>query len=144
MAGKDDAVARRLRAMKLEFGWSTDEAFARFIGAQRTAVSNWMNGRLLPPVAYMVKLKGPTKVTLDWIYTGDSAGMPMGLAIRLEGHLEGLSPPDAAPDPKPSRVSRENPRAAAGGSSRTGAKTDRHARIRSRAPAGAASGGGSA
>ena len=100
-------VARRLRALMAHLDMHKVQDLAGSIGAERSAVSNWLNGYNLPPVAMMTKIISlEPGLTLDWLYRGEAGALPVKLAIRL-GALEDfvavpevVEEPDQSPSPK--------------------------------------------
>jgi transcriptional regulator with XRE-family HTH domain len=93
-------VARRLRALMAHLDMQRVQDLAASIGAERSAVSNWLNGYNLPPVALMAKIISiEPGITLDWLYRGEAGALPVKLAIRL-GALESLvAVPEVAEEP---------------------------------------------
>ena len=76
----------RLRAVRET--WSEDGAlnqewFASKIGVQRTALSNWEQGNVLPDVRAMVRLALVFGIPLEWIYLGQLRHVEYALADRL-------------------------------------------------------------
>ncbi len=46
----------------------------------------------LPAIDVMILLSEKTGITLDYIFRGDTRGLPLGLTIRLEARAQGLDP----------------------------------------------------
>lgn len=46
----------------------------------------------LPAIDVMILLAEKTGITLDYIFRGDTKGLPLGLTIRLEARAQGLDP----------------------------------------------------
>lgn len=87
-------VARRLRAVMGDLELETVSEFAKFLHAERSQVSNWLQGYNLPPPRWMNILCRRRKgLTLDWIYRGVADAVPTSLAIKLEALLQGLDVP---------------------------------------------------
>lgn len=63
--------------------------FARFVGLSTQALSNYETGYRRPQLDQAVQIVRRTGVTLDWIYFGVRAGLPMRIAVKL--------PPEATP-----------------------------------------------
>lgn len=79
------SVGKRLRALMLELNLGTIDDFAKLLGAERSAVSGWVNGYNLPRIPSMARLMAlHPGLTLDWIYLGVPDGLPMRLATRLQ------------------------------------------------------------
>lgn len=85
------AVARRLRAIMLDARLPDVQALADLAGAERNAVSNWLNGYNLPPVNKAAKLADELKLNLDWLYRGVADHLPMATGIRLTALVERLA-----------------------------------------------------
>ena len=85
----------------------TVDELARFLGAERSQVSNWLNGYNLPPVRWMDILcaKRPG-FNLDWLYRGIADAVPTALAIKLEALAQGMSVPLCNRPPKSPAKSR--------------------------------------
>lgn len=85
-------IALRLRAVMAYLEKDTVQAFADFIGEDRSTVSHWLNSGWMPPVPAMVELNRRTGITLDWIYQGNPSGLPDSMAILLTALMEGDVP----------------------------------------------------
>jgi transcriptional regulator with XRE-family HTH domain len=87
-------VAQRLRAVMGDLELETVSQLAKLLGAERSQVSNWLQGYNLPPPRWMTILcrKRPG-LTLDWIYRGVADAVPTALAIKLEALLQGYEVP---------------------------------------------------
>jgi transcriptional regulator with XRE-family HTH domain len=107
-------VAQRLRAVMGDLGLETVGQLAKLLGAERSQVSNWLQGYNLPPPRWMTILcrKRPG-LTLDWIYRGVADAVPTALAIKLEALLQGYEVPLVDDVPEPESVARQAPRQAA-------------------------------
>jgi hypothetical protein len=95
-------LGKRLRAIMAHLEIETVREFAATLGAERNAVSNWINAATSgnpPPVPAMLKLiERERDLTLDWIYTGNPARLPTGLFIRLSALMDGAKIPESNPD----------------------------------------------
>lgn len=108
-------VGRRLRAIMVELGYRKPADFAAALDIVPAAVSNWMSGYNLPKLQTAAKLvELIPDLTLDWIYLGDEARLPRGLADRLRIRViafeQGLEVPVVAPDPVTPKVRAVRPR----------------------------------
>lgn len=72
-------VSHRLRITRLALGKTAIE-LCREIDATDKAWSGWENGRRLFDVLAAIRLKKRHGITLDWIYGGDSSGLPARIA----------------------------------------------------------------
>ena len=97
-------VGERLRAVMRDpdLGIATVDDFAKLVGADRSAASNWLNGYNLPRVPCMGRLidKYPD-LTLDWIYFGLPDRIPLKAYIKLQALLEQVGVPSVLPEPEP-------------------------------------------
>lgn len=75
-------VGRRLRLVRLALGLTAVE-LCREIDAGPKAYSQWENGKRLFDVLAAIRLKKRYGVTLDWIYGGDTSGLPSRLAALV-------------------------------------------------------------
>lgn len=88
----DEAIGKRLEALRKAKKIGSQEKAASAMGIERSRYANWENGTGKIPVDQAIKLKNLTGVTLDYIYTGDASALPLELAISL-----GLIGPISAP-----------------------------------------------
>ena len=72
-------VGRRLRVVRLGLGKSAAD-MCRELGTTDRAWSQWENGKRLLDILVAIRLKERYGVTLDWLYDGDPARLPLGLA----------------------------------------------------------------
>lgn len=86
-------VGARLRAVQTELGFATTQEFATHLGAERGTLDAWLNGRALPPVRYLTRLKEEHGITLDWLFYDDPSAMPYARSIRLQAAMSGLRVP---------------------------------------------------
>ena len=97
-------LGKRIRAIMAHLGMETVRELADAIGAERGAVSNWINAATSgnpPPVSAMMKLIDKERdLTLDWIYTGNPDRLPTGLSIRLTALVDQVKVPESAPEPR--------------------------------------------
>lgn len=85
----EDEVAKRLRAIQVEFDISGNRALGELCGnASASSVNNWLNGYNLPRVPEMIALAGHTGISLDWLYRGTLTVMDAKLAVRLARRIE--------------------------------------------------------
>lgn len=77
------AIAHRMRLLRLATGLNQAE-FARSIGVARTAWNNVEIEFSRIGVDAALKVCEKYRVTLDWIYRGDTSMMPTGLMKRIE------------------------------------------------------------
>lgn len=82
-------VNTRIQAIMIAFGIDTQVELASIIDVSVSNVREWFRLKHLPRVPEMIILAEQTYVTLDWIYTGNSAGVDDEVASYLEGILSG-------------------------------------------------------
>lgn len=75
---KRAAIGARLEALRKAFQL-TQVQFAGRAGIAQSAYANYATGRNMPDVQFAERLCDEYGVTLDWIYRGDVAGMPVNL-----------------------------------------------------------------
>lgn len=79
----DEPLLRRLWAIQRLLGHETQAAFARELGITPARLGNIYNGaELSKEVAFRLRVRVPG-LTLDWIWFGYRAGVPVELARRL-------------------------------------------------------------
>lgn len=119
MAAKDPwnvEIAARLRAAMAEAEVDTVERLADMLNEPASRIRNWANGTSRPMAADARRLKVALGVTMDWLYEGDSAGLPQGKYIRLMGALtraQATEPEEPAPARPVVRASRRRVKAVA-------------------------------
>lgn len=77
------AIAERLKLTREALGLK-QAAFARMVGIEPQAVNNYETGLRGISVDQAVKICAATGISLDWIYRGISAGLPVNLATALQ------------------------------------------------------------
>lgn len=100
------AIAARIEITRLALGYKTQGAFAAAIDRSYTPQrwNNYVAGRDRLPLNVALKLCQRFGLTLDWIYRGDTNGLPVRLARQIEEIVEPARP--LTPDQK-----RKKPRA---------------------------------
>jgi transcriptional regulator with XRE-family HTH domain len=81
-----ESIADRLRLSREALGYSIT-TMARFIGGQPSLWHNYETGLRRISVDKALLLKRATGLTLEWIYTGDVAGLPQYIAEKIEQQL---------------------------------------------------------
>jgi transcriptional regulator with XRE-family HTH domain len=77
-----DAIAARLRATREAFGLGQNE-FARRAGIASNTYNQYEQAKNLPRLDFVNKICDTYGVTLDWIYRGDTSGLPVRIANLL-------------------------------------------------------------
>ena len=79
------AMGKRLRDTRVALGY-TQSDFGKFIGIEANSLSSWESGkRIINPLA-ILRLHKTLKITPDWIYLGDSSGLPFGVVKKIYKH----------------------------------------------------------
>lgn len=86
-----DAIAARLRQGREALGL-TPAALCRLCKIRPNTYSQWENAKGRPRLDEAKLLRKHLGYTLDWIYEGDSAGLPHSLASKIAA-LEPPKPP---------------------------------------------------
>lgn len=77
-----DAIARRLERTRLAMGLSQSE-FAEKAGIARNTCNQWEKGKGRPQLDGAIALCNVYQLTLDWIYFGETSGLPYQVASKL-------------------------------------------------------------
>lgn len=77
-----DKVARRLKLGRKALGLSAAE-LCRMVGCKPNTYSQWESGRGAPRLDQAIRLRSVLGYSLDWLFTGDRASLPMKLATAL-------------------------------------------------------------
>lgn len=77
------AIAERLKLTREALGLN-QAAFARLTGIEPQAINNYETGLRGISVDQAIKICAATGVSLDWIYRGLSAGLPINLATAMQ------------------------------------------------------------
>jgi hypothetical protein len=91
------AVSARLAAVQEELNKS-DAAMGKMLGCGRTTWGNWIHQQNMPEEGAMIRLCEMMGLSMEWIYRGIAATMPVRLFIRLELRLVGIDPDIATPE----------------------------------------------
>lgn len=77
-------VGARLRQAREALGYGLRE-FARLRDVDPTKLSNWERGKNYPDPEFIKELWRHHRISADWIYLGEIAGLPHGLVVSLQG-----------------------------------------------------------
>lgn len=80
-------IGRRIRALREAIGEDNQRAFAAKLGWQPQQLSNYENGHKRPEISMAIRICMRTGATLDYIYRGEFAGMPLRLANSIQDYL---------------------------------------------------------
>jgi transcriptional regulator with XRE-family HTH domain len=82
-----EAIAARLRATREAFGLGQNE-FARRAGIASNTYNQYEQAKNLPRLDFANQICDAYGVTLDWIYRGDTSGLPFHIANLLNTQKE--------------------------------------------------------
>jgi transcriptional regulator with XRE-family HTH domain len=77
-------IGKRLRHLRLAFGYTSVVEWSRFTGIGDTVWFNYENGRRVISIPVALKLAGKTGASFDWIYRGLEHTLPEHLLERLQ------------------------------------------------------------
>lgn len=77
-----DAIARRLERTRVALGLTQSE-FADKAGIARNTYNQWEKGKGRPQLDGAIALCHVYNLTLDWIYFGETSGLPYQVASKL-------------------------------------------------------------
>ena len=81
-------IGRRIRELREAMGYDKVCLFAEFMGWSPQQLSNYETGQKRLEVSMAIQLCRKTHVTLDWIYRGEPAGLPLDIANLIQNHLD--------------------------------------------------------
>lgn len=81
-----DAVAARLTELRLAYGYDSQAAWARFLGLKRSAVAHYEEPRRMITLPAAMRYVICTGISLDWIYRGIEAALPVEVKGRLDAY----------------------------------------------------------
>ena len=81
------AIARRLRATREALGLNQRQLCSR-AGLAYNQYNQWEKGHIRPGLDGAIALCDTFELTLDWIYFGDPARLPMDIAEKVLRYLE--------------------------------------------------------
>lgn len=80
-------IGRRIKVLREALGFESAALFAAHVGWSPQQLSNYENGQKRPEVTMAIKLCTRTNVTLDYIYRGEHAGLPLHVANAIQDYL---------------------------------------------------------
>ena len=81
--GRDDAIAKRLRLLRIAEGEDSSGAWARRMGMSGPQYSNYENGIPLSRNAAITLATRVPGLTTDWLFMGREEGLSVDLCRRL-------------------------------------------------------------
>lgn len=85
-------IGRRIRLLRKALGYDNAAQFAAHAGLSPQQISNWETGKTRPEVSMAIKLCVRTGATLDFIYWGRDAGLPLNLATAIQDYRRRSEP----------------------------------------------------
>ena len=76
-------IGQRIVALRTAMGFANAAAFAKAVKISPQSLNNYERGFRRPELEQATKIVKLTGATLDWIYYGERAGLPLQLAERL-------------------------------------------------------------
>ena len=77
-------VGGRLRAVRTAAGFATAREFAKRLGVEQNTLTSWERGLRLIEPEDLDGVRRLTGITSDYIYYGDSTGLPPATIERLK------------------------------------------------------------
>lgn len=81
-------IGNRIRVLREALGFKNAALFAAHVGWSPQQLSNYENGHKRPELSMAIKLCVRTGADLDYIYRGESSGLPMHVANAIQDYLE--------------------------------------------------------
>jgi transcriptional regulator with XRE-family HTH domain len=81
-------IGRRIRDLREAMGYDKASLFAEFMDWSPQQLWNYETGQKRPKVSVAIQLCRKTHVTLDWIYRGEPAGLPLEMANLIQDYLD--------------------------------------------------------
>lgn len=82
-------IGWRIRILREALGYKKATAFAAWVGlSSPQQLSNYERGRKRIELSLAIMICRKTHVTLDWIYRGERAGLPLHLAEAIQTRLD--------------------------------------------------------
>lgn len=79
-----ESVGKRLRSLRLARDYDTIRAFAVELGVEEDRYDAWEKGKALIPPQVAAQLRARFGVTSDWLYFGDTSGLPKNVYSELQ------------------------------------------------------------
>jgi transcriptional regulator with XRE-family HTH domain len=81
-------IGERIRILREALRYDNASLFAAYVGWSPQQLSNYEKGVKRPEVSMAIRLCKKTGVTLDWIYRGETAGLPLHVANVIQDFLD--------------------------------------------------------
>lgn len=80
-------IGWRIRTLRMALGYRNASQFAAFVGWSPQLLSNYERGEKRPELTKAIALCNRTGITLDWLYRGERAGLPLDRVAAIDAHL---------------------------------------------------------
>ena len=90
-----EATRKAIFAARADKAFRNQSSAGKAVGASAARWNNWEHEKALPDPYCMLALKVKHRITLDWIYAGDPAGLPAEIAQAM---ADQATQPDAPPE----------------------------------------------
>lgn len=86
-------VGRRLRMARMAAGFRFAKEFAEKLDIDQNSYTPYERGVAYPPVHKLTLIKQLTGITMDWLFLGDTANLPVRVleALEKEADRRGLA-----------------------------------------------------
>lgn len=69
----------RLVFLRKQLGYEEAVDFAKYLGVDQNTYTRWERGEVYPQIPNLLRIKLQTNVTSDYLYFGDTSGLPLHL-----------------------------------------------------------------
>lgn len=94
------AIGERLRHLEIALGKEKQTELCKLTGIKTNTYSQWRHGTRMPARDLAQKFCKATGITMDWLYTGETRGMPYEImtAILRAERAEAVEPVSISPE----------------------------------------------
>lgn len=89
-------IGARIRILREAMGYDSATLFAAYVGWSPQQLSNYERGYKRPEISMAIRLCKKTGVTLDWIFRGETAGLPLHVANLIQEFIDQRRPTEQA------------------------------------------------
>lgn len=90
-----DEIAERLVLLRNAHNQPSQAAFARWVGISPQTLNNYEGAYSRLSLDAAMKITSRTRVTLDWLYFGDTGGLPVDVFERITSAAQSQHQPPA-------------------------------------------------
>jgi transcriptional regulator with XRE-family HTH domain len=73
------SIGKRLAQLREAKGITSQIEMARIIGCELNRYNHWERGRIMLPIEFAIEIAKQTGADLDFIYLGETSGLPINL-----------------------------------------------------------------